>query len=261
MKIPRTILCALLSSLLLAGTVLAQTGSKTVTASAPSTTAVKVVTSNSQITGVQVTNVGSIVAYLGGTSGVTASTGTPVYPKTFVEYERVTDEVWAITASGTADLRVTVIKNGGAVRSGRVETVGVYSDFGQPSDVVTVTTTGNTDSYAVTNYVGTLSGVDCSATDALAASDTNYVTFSLTNLGQAGAGSAAMLAATDANTTKATGGTALAAHAKRSLTVTGTAANLIVAAGDRLRLRAAATGTLGGAVTGFKCTLRFVRLS
>jgi hypothetical protein len=58
-----------------------------------------------------------------------------------------------------------------------------------------------------------------------------------------------MLAATDANTTKSTGGTALTANARRVLSLNGTAANLVVAAGDRLRIRAAATGTLANTVT------------
>ena len=75
------------------------------------------------------------------------------------------------------------------------------------------------------------------------------MTFSITNLGQAGAGSAAMLAATDANTTKTTGGTAIAANTKRVLTLTATPADLVVAAGDRIRIRFAATGTLANTVT------------
>lgn len=79
----------------------------------------------------------------------------------------------------------------------------------------------------------------------------------MTNLGQAGAGTTVMLAATDANTTKATGGTALSANTKRSLTLNATAANLVVAAGDRLLIRAAATGTLAGAVTVPAYMLRF----
>lgn len=112
----------------------------------------------------------------------------------------------------------------------------------------TIATTGNTDAYVVAPCTGRLVDIHTS-TAALAASDTNYVTFSVTNLGQAGAGSAAMLAATDANTTKATGGTALAAQTKRTLTKSGTAANLEVTEGDTLRIRAAATGTLAGTVT------------
>jgi len=113
----------------------------------------------------------------------------------------------------------------------------------------TVATTGNGDVYIVAPQAGTLSSALFSGVDVLAANNSNYITFSITNLGQAGAGSAAMLAASDANTTKSTGGTALAANTKRALTLTATGADLIVAAGDRLRCRAAATGTLANTVT------------
>ncbi len=113
----------------------------------------------------------------------------------------------------------------------------------------TIATTGNSDIFVIAPAAGTLSVARFSGVDALTASDINYLTFSITNLGQAGAGSAAMLAATDANTTKATGGTGLAANTLRSLALNSTAANLVVAAGDRIRVRAAATGTLANTVT------------
>ena len=119
----------------------------------------------------------------------------------------------------------------------------------QQVNPATIATTGNTDSYIVVGETGTLVSVDFSGVDVLAANDTNYITFSITNLGQAGAGTTVMLAATDANTTKATGGTALAANTKRSLTVTATGGDLVVTAGDRLLIRAAATGTLANTVT------------
>ena len=113
----------------------------------------------------------------------------------------------------------------------------------------TIAVTGNTDEYVIVPKTGKITGIDFSGIDALAANDTNYITFSVTNLGQAGAGSTAILAATDPNTTKATGGSALVANGKRSLTLHGTAANLDVVVGDRLRIRAAATGTLANTVT------------
>lgn len=113
----------------------------------------------------------------------------------------------------------------------------------------TIATTGNSDDYFIVPESGVLDSIDFSAVDALAASDTNYITWTLTNLGQAGAGTTVMLAATAANTTKVTGGTALAANTRRQLTLSGTAANLVVTKGDRLFLRAAATGTLGNTVT------------
>lgn len=119
----------------------------------------------------------------------------------------------------------------------------------QTAGVTAVATTGDTDEYVFASKTGKLTAAVFSSLAALAASDTNYVTFSITNLGQAGAGSAAMLAATDPNTTKTTGGVALAANTKRALTLHGTTANLDVVEGDRLRIRFAATGTLAGTVT------------
>lgn len=120
-----------------------------------------------------------------------------------------------------------------------------------------IATTSTSDTYTIVPETGTLDSVDFSSLASLAAHDSNYITWTITNLGQAGAGSTAMLAATDANTTKATGGTALTANAKRSLTLTATAADLAVVAGDRLLIRATATGTLAGAVTVPVYLLRF----
>jgi len=62
---------------------------------------------------------------------------------------------------------------------------------------------------------------------------------------------------TGVNTTRATGGAAIAANTKKSLTVHGTAANVAVTAGDRLLVRAAATGTLANTVTFPTYILRF----
>lgn len=133
--------------------------------------------------------------------------------------------------------------------------------FGQPQVVQagpqTIATTGNTDFLVVAPEEGVIEGIDFASIAALAAHDTNYLTFSATNMGQAGAGSTAMLAATDPNTTKATGGSALTAFGRRQLTLSGTPANLQVAKGDVIRIRAAASGTLAGAVTGATVAVRF----
>lgn len=112
-----------------------------------------------------------------------------------------------------------------------------------------IATTSTTDEYIIAAKTGKLAAAVFTPLAALAAHDTNYVTFSITNLGQAGAGTAVMLAATAANTTKVTGGTALSASTKRTLTLTGTTADLAVVEGDCLLLRATASGTLAGAVT------------
>lgn len=133
----------------------------------------------------------------------------------------------------------------------------IESGFTESQQGATIATTGNSDVYVIVGSDGVLSAAEFSGVDALAASDINYITFSITNLGQAGAGTAVMLAATDPNTTKTTGGTALSANARRSLTLTGTANDLIVVAGDRLRLRAAATGTLANTVTFPVYSLKF----
>lgn len=116
-----------------------------------------------------------------------------------------------------------------------------------PFAMGTIATTGNTDALIMAPCTGRLIEVHSSSA-ALAANDTNYITFSMTNLGQSGGGSTAMLAASDANTTKATGGSALAASTKRTHTKNATSANLEVTEGDTIRIRAAATGTLAGTV-------------
>lgn len=133
-----------------------------------------------------------------------------------------------------------------------------------PSDITTVqsanatiATTSTTDVLVTAPITGKLLNADFSSVSALAANDTNFVTFSITNLGQSGAGSTAMLAATDANTTKATGGTALTANSKRALTLNGTSSNLRVNSGDVLRVRFAASGTLAGSVVGANVVMRF----
>lgn len=145
----------------------------------------------------------------------------------------------SVTIAGTSALNAAS-KVASNLRSG-------FSAAQQGATIATAA--GNNDAFVIVPANGVLSSADFSGVDALTANNSNYITFSITNLGQAGAGSAAMLAATDANTTKATGGTGLSANSRRSLTLNGTAANLAVVAGDRLRIRAAVTGTLANTVT------------
>lgn len=112
-----------------------------------------------------------------------------------------------------------------------------------------IATTSDTDEYLIVAKTGKVTAAVFQSLASLSAHDTNYVTFSITNLGAAGSGTTALLAATAANTTKATGGTALAASTLRTLTLTSTAADLAVTENDILRVRFAASGTLAGAVT------------
>ena len=127
--------------------------------------------------------------------------------------------------------------------------IGSGLSMGQQGATIATTTGGTNDVFMIASASGVLSSALFSGVDALTANDTNYITFSITNLGSTGSGTAAMLAATDANTTKATGGTGLSANALRTLTLNGTAANLVVAAGDRIRIRATVSGTLANTVT------------
>lgn len=115
--------------------------------------------------------------------------------------------------------------------------------------LASIATTGDTDNYMIVPKSGRIVAALFSSLAALAAHGSNYVTFSITNLGQAGAGTTAILGAVDGNTTKTTTGAAIAANTKRTLTLNTTVTNLDVVEGDRLLIRAAATGTLAGAVT------------
>ena len=116
-------------------------------------------------------------------------------------------------------------------------------------NTATIATTSTTDGYIIAPETGSVSSVLFSGVDALAASDTNYITFAITNLGQAGSGTNPILAATAANTTQVTGGSAIAANTKRTLTLNATSSNLLVTKGDRIKVRATATGTLANTVT------------
>jgi hypothetical protein len=168
--------------------------------------------------------------------------GADVYPAAGgkVDDVAVGDKLGTAIEAATADGDIVEIL---------VDTESVPTEVINTPGTTSIATTSNTDEYVIAGKSGTLIGVDFSSLAALAAHDTNYVTFSVTNLGQAGAGSVAMLAATDANTTKDTGGSALVANSRRELDLHGTPANLAVVEGDRLLIRAAASGTLAGAVT------------
>ncbi len=127
------------------------------------------------------------------------------------------------------------------------------ADF-TPFEVVTAqvtsatipTTAGAVNSYITAPADGTLIAAQVTPLTALAANDTNYVTFTVTNLGQAGTGTTVMLDAVDANTTKATGGLALAVNTRHDFVLTSTGGDLVVSAGDRLRITS--TATVGSAL-------------
>ena len=115
--------------------------------------------------------------------------------------------------------------------------------YGFNVPIATIATTGVTSAYVIVPKSGTIVAAMFSSVDALAVHAANYLTFSITNLGQAGAGALAVLAATAANSTNSAGGTAIAANTKRTLTLNGTAANLLVTEGDRLQFTSTAAAT------------------
>jgi hypothetical protein len=108
------------------------------------------------------------------------------------------------------------------------------------------TAAGTTEIILHIPHTGVLVGANFVAKDVLATNDTNYVTFGVINKSNS---NAAMLAATDVNTTKLTGGTALAAYTRRALTLNATAANLRVTKNDIVVVQVVATGTLANTVT------------
>lgn len=126
----------------------------------------------------------------------------------------------------------------------------------------TVATTGNTDCYAIAPETGHLTAAIFYGSAALARNDTNYITFSITNLGQDGLLAASMLTTSPAgtNTTKSTGGVAIVKDAAHALTLAGNAF-LAVQQGDRLLLRAAAANTLNNTVTYATFFLKFAPIA
>lgn len=100
---------------------------------------------------------------------------------------------------------------------------------------------------------GTITAIALATKTAVAADDTDYWTFAAVNKGAAGTGTTALLAATDANTTKSTGGSAMTAYVARALTLHGTGANLVTAASDVLEVTITKSAS---ATTMQQCVLR-----
>ncbi len=107
----------------------------------------------------------------------------------------------------------------------------------------TITTTAGGEVLILAPCTGIINAVRFVAKDALATNDTNNIAFGLLNKTQT---LTIVDSANAANTTKATGGSALAAYTARVLTLT---ANIAVTANDVLALSAVVAGTLAGAVT------------
>lgn len=94
-----------------------------------------------------------------------------------------------------------------------------------------------------------------SSTTALTQHASNIWTFSITNLGQAGAGTTAILGAVDGNTTKTTTGQAVVANGKFTAVLTTTAVDLNVVEGDNLQITCTAGGTPANTGTFGRCCI------
>lgn len=105
--------------------------------------------------------------------------------------------------------------------------------------VPAVTTAGNSDDtvLAQSPYAGTVSAVQYVPEAAITGAATNNRTVSLVNKGQAGSGTTVVATLTFASGTNAT------ANNEVTLTLSSTAADLVVAEGDTLQWRSIANGT------------------
>ena len=107
------------------------------------------------------------------------------------------------------------------------------------ADVPAVSTAGNDDDSVVCQapFDGTVSAVQYVPEAAITGADTNRRTVSLVNKGQAGSGS------TTVASLALTNGVNAAANDEKAVTLSGTAANLNVTAGDTLLWRSVHVGT------------------
>jgi hypothetical protein len=137
--------------------------------------------------------------------------------------------------------------------SDRVDRIDVRHENVGP---ITVATTGNSDILFIVPRNVKVEAIKVVGTATLAANDTNFITWTVTNLGTGGAGSTELLSTAATNTTQVTGGSALTTLVPRSLVLTSTDASLKATEGDVLRIRSAATGTLANTVTGFNVFMK-----
>lgn len=107
------------------------------------------------------------------------------------------------------------------------------------ADVPAVSTAGNSDDSIVGQapFACTVTAVEYLAEAAITGAATNNRTLSLVNKGQAGSGTTTVASLNFAS------GTNAAANDERVITLSGTAADLVLAAGDTLLWRSVAVGT------------------
>lgn len=158
-------------------------------------------------------------------------------------YDYIAGEIVEVVSSTL--VRIDVEKSGAQDQS-KVSVQSVELALG----TISATATFN---IIVPPFAGVITGIAFACKDAIAANDTNYWTFGVVNKGAAGNGTTAVVdAANDANSTKATGGSAITGYVKRNLTLAA-AANRVVAAGDVLEITITKASS---ATTMTQCALR-----
>jgi hypothetical protein len=154
--------------------------------------------------------------------------------------------LWQIVTDASSITTVTIKKHFLSAFAPGGVTGDVLSAAGATKEVVsqlgTISATG--DFYVpLPNVAGTIVGARLVTATAVATDNTNYWQISAINLGTAGSGTTDVLDTSAANSTKTTGGSAMVAGARRTLTLHGTGANLITAATDILKLTFTKNGT------------------
>lgn len=158
----------------------------------------------------------------------------------------------AVTTAKIADTNVTTGKlAANAVTRAKMSTAAAVKNV--LCNAGTVDTTGTVVGYCRVPATGTLAKIGLVAASNLATSDTNYITFTCTNVTQ----SKDLFAGDATENTKTTGGTAITADGLRYFTLTGTVADLNVTADDLIKVTATVTGTLANTVTSMTYSFDF----
>lgn len=146
-----------------------------------------------------------------------------------------------IHAFATTGLTKTVTCPFGRIESFGVQAIGAVGTVPREVNINLGTLSATGEAIIIAPGVaGSISAAQFVVKTTVAADDTNYWTFRLINKGNADAD---MILATDANTTKLTGGAALTGYTARSLGLHATPANLVIAASTVLFFTATKTAS------------------
>jgi hypothetical protein len=168
------------------------------------------------------------------------SSNTAGFTAGYVPLYIIVTGVSTISTITNAKALLTSLPNGGV--TGAMLSVAASTQNVQ-RHVSSITTTTTIPLLIAPGQPVTLNKLMIAATAAVAANNINYWTFSVTETGPAGTGATAMLAATAANTTQATGGFSLTADVIQQLALNATSGNLVTAAYDVIVFTATATGS------------------